>query len=331
MTVWADDDGVEYVRCGRTSSIRFSQPSPPCPASGRSWRSCLRACCRATASRRASSICLFHLPTGFVDRRNQPKLSEVRPDTVVTVAVTVERHRPPPPHRPRAPYNIDTFDDTNTLTITYFKAREDYLQKLFPKGELRYVSGTATFYDGHLQMVHPDRVVDAGRVCQAAADRPGLSADRRAAPEPGAQDGRFRARTHPETAGVAGRGLACAQPLSGFRQRVARNSSPRGAGGARSGKRGVVAAGLRRTARRPARARVVARAYAAAARPRQRRRGPLARTRHRRAALLADAVAAARGQRYRRRPGAAASHAAAPARRRRLGKNRGRAAWPPRP
>jgi len=104
---------------------------------------------------------LFHLPTGFVDRRNQPKLSEVRPDTVVTVAVTVERHRPPPPHRPRAPYNIDTFDDTNTLTITYFKAREDYLQKLYPKGELRYVSGTATFYDGHLQMVHPDRVVDA--------------------------------------------------------------------------------------------------------------------------------------------------------------------------
>ena len=76
---------------------------------------------------------LFHLPTGFVDRRNQPKLSEVRPDTVVTVAVTVERHRPPPPHRPRAPYNIDTFDDTNTLTITYFNARKDYLEKLLPR------------------------------------------------------------------------------------------------------------------------------------------------------------------------------------------------------
>ena len=76
---------------------------------------------------------LFHLPTGFVDRRNQPKLSEVRPDTVVTVAVTVERHRPPPPNRPRAPYNIDTFDDTNTLTITYFNARKDYLEKLLPE------------------------------------------------------------------------------------------------------------------------------------------------------------------------------------------------------
>src|SRR5580700_1882247 len=102
---------------------------------------------------------LFHLPTGFVDRRSQPKLSEVVPDTVVTVAVTVERHRPPPPNRPRAPYNIEAGDDTNTLTITYFNARRDYLENLFPVGQLRYVSGTTALYDGHLQMVHPDRVV----------------------------------------------------------------------------------------------------------------------------------------------------------------------------
>jgi ATP-dependent DNA helicase RecG len=104
---------------------------------------------------------LFHLPSSFVDRRNQPKLSQVVPDTVVTVAVSVDRHRPPPPNRPRAPYNIDTSDETNTLTIAYFNARRDYLEKLFPEGELRYVSGTAALYDGHLQMVHPDRVVDA--------------------------------------------------------------------------------------------------------------------------------------------------------------------------
>src|SRR5579863_3588840 len=109
---------------------------------------------------------LFHLPSGFVDRRNQPKLAEVTPDTVVTVAVTVERHRPPPPHRPRIPYNIETSDDTNTLTITYFNARKDYLEKLYPKGELRYVSGVATLYDGHLQMVHPDRVVSADELAK---------------------------------------------------------------------------------------------------------------------------------------------------------------------
>ncbi len=64
-------------RCARRCSIRFSLRCRRCPGSGRSWRSCSAACSGATASRRASSTCLFHLPTGFVDRRNQPKLSEV--------------------------------------------------------------------------------------------------------------------------------------------------------------------------------------------------------------------------------------------------------------
>ena len=187
---------------------------------------------------------LFHLPTGFVDRRNQPKLSEVRPDTVVTVAVTVERHRPPPPHRPRAPYNIDTFDDTNTLTITYFNARKDYLEKLLPKGELRYVSGTATFYDGHLQMVHPDRVVDAEGFAQLPLIDPvyplteGLhpnqvrkavdSALERIPQLPEWQDAAWLARNrYPDFASAL--------------RAIHRPEEPRRA---RSGKRGVVAAGL---------------------------------------------------------------------------------------
>ncbi len=104
---------------------------------------------------------LFHLPSGAIDRRARPKLNEVLPGQVVTVAVKVEEHRPAPRHRPRAPYRIVTSDDTGqTLTLTYFNAREDYLRKLLPEGENRYVSGTAEFYDGNLQMVHPDRVVD---------------------------------------------------------------------------------------------------------------------------------------------------------------------------
>jgi len=102
---------------------------------------------------------LFHLPTGAIDRRARPKLRDVVSDTVVTVAVTVDRHRPPPPHRPRAPYQVYTSDETGDLTLTYFNARKDYLQKLLPVGERRYVSGTVALYDHMRQMVHPDRVV----------------------------------------------------------------------------------------------------------------------------------------------------------------------------
>jgi ATP-dependent DNA helicase RecG len=102
---------------------------------------------------------LFHLPSGTIDRRARPLLRDVVPGSVVTVAVTVDRHRPSPPNRPRAPYRIATYDDSGTLTLTFFSARRDYLEKLFPVGELRYVSGTTALYDGMLQMVHPDRVV----------------------------------------------------------------------------------------------------------------------------------------------------------------------------
>ena len=61
---------------------------------------------------------------------------------------------------PARPTGSKPSDDTGTLTLTYFNARRDYLEKLLPVGEPRYVSGTAEFYDGMLQMVHPDRVVD---------------------------------------------------------------------------------------------------------------------------------------------------------------------------
>jgi ATP-dependent DNA helicase RecG len=103
---------------------------------------------------------LFHLPTGTIDRRARPKLRDVVPGHVVTVAVTVDRHRAPPPYRSRAPYQIYTSDETGDLILTFFNARKEYLQKLLPLGSRRYVSGHADLYDGMLQMVHPDRVVD---------------------------------------------------------------------------------------------------------------------------------------------------------------------------
>jgi ATP-dependent DNA helicase RecG len=104
---------------------------------------------------------LMHMPSGVIDRRARPPLNQVLPGQVVTVDVTVLEHRPSPPNRPRAPYRVVTGDNTDaTLTLTFFHARRDYLEKLLPIGEKRYVSGIAEVYDGNLQMVHPDRVVD---------------------------------------------------------------------------------------------------------------------------------------------------------------------------
>ncbi|HEY6255392.1 MAG TPA: ATP-dependent DNA helicase RecG [Xanthobacteraceae bacterium] len=113
---------------------------------------------RADAAARVIDL-LFHLPSGTIDRRARPKLRDVVAGQVVTVAVKIDRHRPPPPRRPRAPYLIYASDDTGDIVLTYFKAHKDYLDKLLPVGAVRYISGTAAIYDGMRQMVHPDRVV----------------------------------------------------------------------------------------------------------------------------------------------------------------------------
>jgi ATP-dependent DNA helicase RecG len=100
---------------------------------------------------------LFHLPHSAIDRRARPKLGEVHPDTIATVKVTVERHLP---GRGRAPYKIVASDETNTIEIVYFNVPRERIEKMLPVGAIRYLSGRIGRYDGRLQMVHPDRVLD---------------------------------------------------------------------------------------------------------------------------------------------------------------------------
>ena len=103
---------------------------------------------------------LLHLPASVIDRRAQPKIRDAVPGTVVTLEVTVDRHRPSPPRNARAPYLVYASDDTGDVVLTYFRAKADYIEKLLPVGSKRYVSGTLQMFDGVPQIVHPDRVVD---------------------------------------------------------------------------------------------------------------------------------------------------------------------------
>ncbi len=103
---------------------------------------------------------LLHLPASVIDRRARPKIRDAVPGTVVTLEVTVDRHRPTPARNPRAPYLVYASDETGDVVLTYFRAQPGYVEKLLPVGSKRYVSGTAQMYDGTLQLTHPDRVVD---------------------------------------------------------------------------------------------------------------------------------------------------------------------------
>src|ERR1700759_5689843 len=103
---------------------------------------------------------LLHLPSSGIDRRHRPKVRDAAVGTMVTLEVTVDRHRPPPPRNKRAPYLVYASDDTGDVVLTYFRAQPGYVEKLLPVGAKRFVSGTLQMYDGIPQIVHPDRVVD---------------------------------------------------------------------------------------------------------------------------------------------------------------------------
>src|SRR6201997_1630288 len=115
---------------------------------------------------------LLHLPSQVIDRRARPKIRDAAVGTVVTLEVTVDRYRPPPPRNRRAPYLVYASDETGDVVLTYFRSPPGYVEKLLPVGAKRYVSGTLQMYDGIPQMVHPDRVVDEATFAQLSGIDP---------------------------------------------------------------------------------------------------------------------------------------------------------------
>src|SRR3954452_7354105 len=118
---------------------------------------------------------LFHLPYGGVLRGlkgsvGEGSLAEAPPGEPVPLAVTVALHRPAPPGRSRAPYKVLVEDETGDVTLVFFNAQRARLEKALPLGARRFISGKLELWDGHRQIVHPDRILDE----RGAADLPAV-------------------------------------------------------------------------------------------------------------------------------------------------------------
>lgn len=103
---------------------------------------------------------LWHLPSGQIDRRNRPAIADAPLGEIVTLKVLVDRHFPSPRHNRRVPYKVRCHDETGELTLVFFHAHADYLRRVLPEGEERYLSGRIEEFSGALQMTHPDHVLD---------------------------------------------------------------------------------------------------------------------------------------------------------------------------
>ncbi len=98
-------------------------------------------------------------PAGLIDRSARPKVTDAPYGQLATLKVTVDRHEPPPKGA-RLPYRVVCSDETGFVTLIFFHARPDYLQKTLPEGRQRLVSGKVEEFRGGRQIVHPDYIVD---------------------------------------------------------------------------------------------------------------------------------------------------------------------------
>jgi ATP-dependent DNA helicase RecG len=115
---------------------------------------------------------LFHLPYAVVDRRARPKIAEAERDAIATIEARVVEHRPPPSSRSKAPYKVLVEDDTGDVELVFFLANVEWIKNRLPVGATRWISGKLELWDGRLQMVHPDRVMDAEELARMPAVEP---------------------------------------------------------------------------------------------------------------------------------------------------------------
>ena len=102
---------------------------------------------------------LWHMPTGVIDRRSQPRLAEAIPGTIVTLELRVLKHKPSPRGNTKAPYKVTCEDDTGRIDLVFFHAEHKFIERQLPTGEIRFVSGRIERYGDNLQMAHPDYIV----------------------------------------------------------------------------------------------------------------------------------------------------------------------------
>lgn len=103
---------------------------------------------------------LWHLPSGYVDRRLSPSLANVQPGSVATVRAVVKKYRMPAAGVAGAPLRVICEDDGGSLDIVFFHGDRRQVQRMLPLGEVRIFSGRVERYGERLQMAHPDYVLN---------------------------------------------------------------------------------------------------------------------------------------------------------------------------
>ncbi len=113
---------------------------------------------------------IWHLPTGLVTRQQIKKLEPHFSTGQVVVTVKVVQHHPS--RNRRVPYRITCLVGDDTLTLTFFNGREDYLKGKLPVDQERLIAGKLETYAGDFQITHPDHILKIDEIAEIPIHEP---------------------------------------------------------------------------------------------------------------------------------------------------------------
>ena len=103
---------------------------------------------------------VFLPPNAAIDRRLRVPIAETTDGDIATIEAEVDGHMAA---YKNMPHRIRLRDETGFLTVAYFRGAKEMLERMWPVGQTRLVSGKVTFHDGMRQMLHPDHVIDPAK------------------------------------------------------------------------------------------------------------------------------------------------------------------------
>ena len=101
---------------------------------------------------------LFHLPTGYVDRKRVAALDVADVGRVIAIELTPIEYRQS--SSGRGPLRVIATDGPGDfVALTYFGSHPGWAKKQLPLGQAKLVSGKLERYGQDLQIIHPDHIL----------------------------------------------------------------------------------------------------------------------------------------------------------------------------
>lgn len=114
---------------------------------------------------------VFHLPIQLINRELLPNIASATPGEVGSFKVQIQSIELSS-RKSRTPSKIIVGDDTAFLTLLYFHGDPNWIEKRYPIGELRIISGRVEEQYGARQIAHPDYVLEEGQLQELPCQEP---------------------------------------------------------------------------------------------------------------------------------------------------------------